>query len=80
MIGADDILVHYILKSEYTKFQPSRILQLKRGFIAYLRWTIAILVRIRQSVRGQKISNVKIRQKKIRFMFSSLNLLKGESS
>ena len=25
MIGADDILVHYILKSEYAQFQPSRI-------------------------------------------------------
>jgi len=40
MIGADDILVHYILKSEYAQFQPSRILYLKCGFIVYLRWTI----------------------------------------
>ena len=37
MIGADDILVHYILKSEYAQFHLSQILLLKRGFIAYLQ-------------------------------------------
>ena len=40
MIGADDILVHYILKSEYAQFPSSRILYLERGFITYLRWII----------------------------------------
>ena len=41
MIGAEDILVLFILKSECAQFQPSRILQFKRGFIAYLRWTVS---------------------------------------
>ena len=44
MIGADDILVHYILKSECAQFQPSRILYLKRGFIAYFRWTTTLQI------------------------------------
>ena len=36
MIGADDILDHYILNNEYAQFQPSRILLLKFEFIAFL--------------------------------------------
>ena len=57
MIGADDILVHYILKSVSAQFQPSLIFKLKRGFIAYFRWTIYIVKDFEENTRLQMHDN-----------------------